>query len=153
MYYGQGDSELKRYKLPESVLVVIHTADRQVLLLERADHPGWWQSVTGSREPGEALDATARREVSEETGLDVGRYPPVPWGYSNVYEIFACYRHRYASGTTHNTEHVYGLQLPAPLAVRLNPGEHLAQRWLPAAEAAARCFSPSNAAAIRRLLE
>ena len=153
MYYGQGDRELKPHKLPESVLVVIHTDDGQVLLLERADHPGWWQSVTGSREVGESLQDTARREVAEETGLDVAAYPPVSWGYSNVYEIFACYRHRYAPGTTHNTEHVFGMRLPQPLPVRLNPGEHLACQWLLAAEAAARCFSPSNAAAIRRLLE
>lgn len=153
MYYGQDDSKLKPYKLPESVLVVIHTPGRQVLLLERADNPGWWQSVTGSREPGERLQDTARREVAEETGLDVVTYAPVSWEYSNVYEIFACYQHRYAPGTTHNTEHVFGMRLPAPMPVRLNPGEHLAYRWLPAAEAAALCFSPSNAAAIRRLLE
>ncbi len=144
---------LKPYKLPESVLVVIHSEDRQVLLLERVDHPGWWQSVTGSRELGESLQDTACREVAEETGLDVARYPPLSWGYQNIYEIFACYRHRYAPGTMRNTEHVFGLCLPAPLPVRLAAGEHLAFCWLPAADAAALCFSPSNAAAIRRLLE
>ena len=153
MYYEKKRPQLKPYKLPESVLVVIHADDGQVLLLERADHPGWWQSVTGSREAGENLQDTARREVSEETGLDVAAYPPVSWGYSNVYEIFPCYRHRYAPGTTHNTEHVFGMRLPQPMAVRLSPGEHLGWRWLPAADAAALCFSPSNAAAIRRLLE
>ena len=91
--------------------------------------------------------------MSEETGLDVAAYPPISWGYRNVYEIFPCYRHRYAPGTTHNTEHVFGMRVPQPVPVRLSPGEHVAYRWLPAAEAAALCFSPSNAAAIRRLLE
>ncbi len=141
------------FKLPVSVLVVIHTTDLQVLLLERADHPGWWQSVTGSQDAGESLAQTAAREVLEETGLDVGDYVLTDWGYRNVYEIYACYRHRYAPGTTHNTEHVFGLQLPAPAPVQLAPREHLNFQWLPWRAAADRCFSPSNAAAIRRLGE
>jgi len=139
------------FKVPVSVLVVIHTPDRQVLLLERADHPGWWQSVTGSQNPGEILVETAIREVREETGLDAHAYRLEDWGYSNRYEIYACYRHRYAPGITHNTEHVFGLQVPLPLPVKLAPREHLSHLWLPAEEAAARCFSPSNAEAIRRL--
>lgn len=138
-------------KIPVSVLVVIHTPDLQVLLLERADHPGWWQSVTGSQNPGESLRETAIREVAEETGLDVQRHRLDDWGYSNVYEIYDCYRHRYPPGVTHNTEHVFGLQVPAPLPVSLAPNEHLACQWRPWREAAALCFSPSNAAAIRRL--
>ncbi len=141
------------YKIPVSVLVVIHTPDKQVLLLERADHPGWWQSVTGSQHPGETLAQTAIREVGEETGLDVLRYGLRDWGYHNVYEIYDCYRHRYAPGTTHNTEHVYGLELPEALPVTLAPKEHLAWRWEPWEAAAERCFSPSNAEAIRRLGE
>ncbi|HRH80989.1 MAG TPA: dihydroneopterin triphosphate diphosphatase [Thiobacillaceae bacterium] len=140
------------HKIPVSVLVVIHTPDRRVLLLERSDHPGWWQSVTGSQHPGESLLETAIREVREETGLDARQYDLRDWGYSNVYEIYDCYRHRYAPGTTHNTEHVFGLTLPAPLPVTLAPREHLAWRWETAEEAAHLCFSPSNAEAIRRLL-
>jgi dihydroneopterin triphosphate diphosphatase len=139
------------YKLPVSVLVVIHTPDRRILLLERADHPGWWQSVTGSSHPGEGLVETAIREVAEETGLDAHRYGLRDWGYENVYEIYDCYRYRYAPGVTHNTEHVFGLLLPEALPVRLAPGEHLAWRWEPWEAAAALCFSPSNAAAVRRL--
>ncbi len=144
---------MKSHKIPVSVLVVIHTPDRQVLLLERADHPGWWQSVTGSQDAGESLAQTAAREVLEETGLAVGDYVLTDWGYHNVYEIYECYRHRYAPGTTHNTEHVFGLQLPEPAAVRLAPREHLNFQWLPWRAAADLCFSPSNAAAIRRLGE
>jgi dATP pyrophosphohydrolase len=139
------------FKIPVSVLVVIHTPDHQVLLLERADHPGWWQSVTGSQNPAETLNETAIREVREETGLDVHAYELTDWGYSNRYEIYDCYRHRYPPDITHNTEHVFGLQLPSPLPVVLAPREHLSFRWLPAEEAAARCFSPSNSDAIRKL--
>lgn len=139
------------FKQPVSVLVVIHTPDLQILMLERADHPGWWQSVTGSQHAGETLHETAAREVMEETGLDVGAYELRDWGYTNVYEIYDCYRHRYAPGTTHNTEHVFGLLLPQALPVRTAPREHLTWRWVPWAEAADMCFSPSNAEAIRRL--
>jgi dATP pyrophosphohydrolase len=141
----------KPYKIPISVLVVIHTPDMRVLLLERADHPGWWQSVTGSQDPGETLAQTVTREVREETGLDVSSHRLVDWRQQNVYEIYACYQHRYAPGTTHNTEHVFSLELAAPLPVTLAPGEHLDWRWRPWREAADLCFSPSNAEAIRAL--
>lgn len=143
--------ERATYKLPVSVLVVIYTTDLQVLMLERADHDGWWQSVTGSLLPGETPRQAAAREVIEETGLDVAAYPLEDWGYTNVYEIYDCYRHRYAPGTTHNTEHVFGLELPQPLPVRIAPREHRAWRWVSWPEAAQMCFSPSNADAIRRL--
>jgi dATP pyrophosphohydrolase len=144
-------------KIPESVLVVIHTADRQVLLLERADHPGFWQSVTGSRDTlDEPLAMTAQREVAEETGLLVGS-DALPadclrdWQLANVYEIYPVWRHRYAPGITHNTEHVFGLQVPRNLPVVLAPREHLRCQWLPWREAADACFSPSNAEAILQL--
>ncbi len=150
-------SPLRRYKVPESVLVVVHTADREVLLIERADYPGFWQSVTGSKDTaGEATSATAAREVAEETGIVIGS-AAVPasalrdWGFSNVYEIYPVWRHRYAAGVTHNTEHVFGLCVPRGIAVTLSPREHTALAWLPWQEAADRCFSPSNAEAILQL--
>lgn len=142
------------YKIPESVLVVIHTADLQVLLIERADHPGYWQSVTGSRDSlAEPLAETARREVLEETGFDIAALGGLlsDWRLANVYEIYPQWRHRYAPGVTRNTEHVFGLQLPAALVPTLAPREHLAWQWLPWAEAADRCFSPSNAEAVLQL--
>ncbi len=146
-----------RCKIPESVLVVIHTPDGQVLLLERADQPGFWQSVTGSKDRlTESLHETACREVAEETGIVVGS-PQLPaealrdWGLTNVYEIYPVWRHRYADGVTHNTEHVFGLTVPARTPVTLAPREHLQHAWLPWREAADRCFSPSNAEAILQL--
>jgi dATP pyrophosphohydrolase len=142
---------LTAHKIPISVLVVVYTADGQVLLMERADAPGYWQSVTGSQDAGETLEQTAIREVREETGLDANAFELIPWGIENRFEIYARWRHRYAQGVTHNTEHVFGLKLPAPLPVILAPREHLRSMWLPWAEAAERCFSPSNAAAIRLL--
>jgi dATP pyrophosphohydrolase len=131
--------------------VVIHTPDLQVLLLERADHPGYWQSVTGSQDEGETLEQTAAREVLEETGLDARGHALTDWDLHNEYEIFPEWRWRYAPGVTRNTEHVFGLRLAAPAEVRLAAREHLAQIWLPWQEAAQRCFSWSNAAAIRKL--
>ncbi len=145
------DAAPRPFKVPQSVLVVIHTPALEVLLIERADAPGFWQSVTGSKDhPDEPFEHTAAREVAEETGLDV-RAPGHAlrdWALENVYEIYPQWRHRYASGVTHNTEHLFGLCVPRPLPVRLSPREHRDQCWLPWRDAMERCFSPSNAEAI-----
>lgn len=139
------------------MLVVIHTPALEVLLIERADAPGFWQSVTGSKDaPDEALAQTCNREVWEETGIRIGG-EGVPasalrdWQLVNVYEIYPRWRHRYAPGVTHNTEHVFGLEVPAGTPVTLSPREHVGYIWLPWREAADRCFSPSNAEAILHL--
>ncbi len=140
---------MKAFKIPESVLVVIHTPQLEVLLIERADQPGFWQSVTGSRDaPDEPLWQTALREVREETGIVATPAQLRDWAFANIYEIYPVWRHRYAPGVTHNTEHVFGLCLPKPCAVTLSPGEHTAWRWLPQLSAADLCFSPSNAEAV-----
>lgn len=151
---------MAHYKQPVSVLVVIYTApstssgqaqDIKVLLLERADHPGYWQSVTGSCEPGETLRDTALREVREETGLDASQYALSDWHKQSDYEIYPHWRHRYPPGITRNTEHVFGLQLPQPVAVQLMLREHLNFQWLAWQDAAEKVFSPSNHAAILEL--
>jgi len=147
----------RRVKIPESVLVVIHSAELDVLLIERADMPGYWQSVTGSKDtPDEPLEATAIREVAEETGIVIGS-AEVPrerlraWGLVNVYDIYPQWQHRYAAGVTKNTEHVYGLCVPRAISVTLAPREHVAHVWLPWREAVGRCSSASNAEAIMHL--
>ncbi|RKR43163.1 dihydroneopterin triphosphate pyrophosphatase [Paraburkholderia sp. BL17N1] len=144
-------------KIPQSVLVIIHTPALDVLLIERADHAGFWQSVTGSKDRlDEPLAETAAREVAEETGIVVGG-AQVPhnalfdWQYSIEYEIYPEFRHRYAEGVIHNTEHWFSLQVPEQLEVTLAPREHTAFLWLPYDEAASRCFSSSNADAILQL--
>jgi dihydroneopterin triphosphate diphosphatase len=142
------------HKIPESVLVVIHTRDLMVLLLERAGYPGFWQSVTGSRAaPDEPLVDTAIREVAEETGIDATQHPLADWHITNRFEIFARWRSRYAPGVTHNTEHVFGLTLPATQDISVAPDEHLRYMWLPWREAAAKTFSWSNRDAILLLPE
>jgi dATP pyrophosphohydrolase len=145
------------HKIPESVLVVIHTPQLQVLLLERARQPDFWQSVTGSKDRlDESWRDTALREVAEETGIVVGG-PGVPedalqdWALENIYEIYPVWRHRYGPGVTHNTERVFSLCVPAGTPVQLAPSEHTQFAWLPWQEAADRCFSPSNAEAILQL--
>lgn len=139
------------YKTPVSVLVVIHTPNQRVLLIERAAHPGYWQSVTGSQEGSESLLETACREVFEETGITAAPDAIRDWHISNRFEIFEEWRDRYAPGVTHNLEHVFSLCIPEPIEVRLAPDEHRDQCWLPWQEAARKCFSWTNQDAILML--
>jgi dihydroneopterin triphosphate diphosphatase len=137
------------HKIPISVLVVIHTRDLDVLLLERADRPGFWQSVTGSQdEEGESLRDTAIRELMEETALNANEHVLTDWGKQNEYEIYTHWRHRYAPGVTRNTEHVFGLTLLEKKPITIAPREHLQYEWLPWQEAAEKVFSWSNREAI-----
>ena len=142
-------------KIPESVLVIVHTKDLHVLLLERADHPGFWQSVTGSRDYwDEPLAETARRELSEETGIRVGQpgcAALLDWDFSQTYEIYPHWRHRYPEGVTENVEHVFSVCVPGDVPIQLSPREHLRYAWCPWDAAAERCFSWSNAQALREL--
>jgi dihydroneopterin triphosphate diphosphatase len=138
------------FKLPESVLVVVHTPALEVLLLERAANPGFWQSVTGSRNPDDPdLEATARRELLEETGLSAGTL--TDWRLMNRYEIWPQWRARYAPDVTHNTEHVFGFLVPQVTVATLDPAEHTAQMWLPWQQAMDKVFSPTNRDAIWQL--
>jgi dATP pyrophosphohydrolase len=147
----------KPFKIPQSVLVVIHTPELDVLLINRADAANFWQSVTGAKDSeDEAFAATAVREVAEETGIACGPGTPLAaglrdWGLENVYDIYPRWQRRYAPGVTRNTEHVFGLRVPAGTPVTLAPREHTAFQWLPWRQAADACFSPSNAEAILML--
>ncbi|MET0323014.1 MAG: dihydroneopterin triphosphate diphosphatase, partial [Duganella sp.] len=142
------------YKIPESVLVVIHTADLQVLLIERADRPNFWQSVTGSIDAvGEPFIEAAARELYEETGIVADGQHIVlrDWHLTNIYTIYPEWRHRYAPGVTENTEHIFSVQVPRDIAITLSPREHVSHAWLPHLAAADKCFSSSNAEAILQL--
>jgi len=141
------------FKTPISALVLIHTKDLQVLIMERADKAGFWQSVTGSLELGETPLETAIREVHEETGLDAKHYDLQDWHASNVYEIYPHWRHRYALGVVENTEHLFGLELPSQFPIKLSPDEHVRYEWVDWREAAKRVFSWTNVDALKRLGE
>ena len=143
---------MANFKIPESVLVVIHTPQRDVLLIERIDHPGFWQSVTGSKDfPSESLLDAAVREVREETGIRADTSSCMDWSVSNIYDIYPAWQHRYAPGVTRNIEHVFSLCVPFGTQITLSPTEHSAFQWLPYRAAADACYSPSNAEAILML--
>ncbi len=145
------------FKIPQSVLVVIYTSALEVLLIKRTDVADFWQSVTGSKDAlHESFIETAVREVQEETGIDCRPGSPrglslSDWGLENVYEIYPQWRHRYGPGVMRNTEHLFGLRVPPDTSVVLSPREHTHFQWLPYRDAAAACFSPSNAEAILML--
>ena len=139
------------FKTPISTLVLIHTIDLQVLIMERADKVGFWQSVTGSLELNETPQQAEIREVLEETGLDAYQYNLQDWQVNNTYEIYPHWRHRYAPGVTENVEHLFGLELPRTLPVTLAPNEHTRYEWVDWREAANRVFSWTNVDAIKKL--
>ena len=146
---------MRDFKIPESVLVVIHTPALDVLLIRRADaSSAFWQSVTGSKDTVEEdLRLTAAREVGEETGIDCMPGSELSadlrdWHLQNVYDIYPQWRSRYAPGVTRNTEHLFGLCVPERVVPVLSPREHVDWQWLPFRDAADACFSPSNAEAI-----
>ena len=141
------------FKTPVSALVLIHTAHLQVLIMERADKLGFWQSVTGSLEAGETPRQAAIREVLEETGLDATQYDLQDWQASNTYEIYPHWRYRYAPGITTNVEHLFALELPKEIAITLAPDEHVQYEWVDWREAAKRVFSWTNVDALKRLGE
>ncbi len=139
-------------KIPRSVLVIVFTPGRGTLLIERADYPGFWQSVTGSQDDGETFAQTAARELREETGFDAAAFGGViDLQFENVYCIYPRWRHRYPPDTTHNRERCFAVRLPETLTPLLAPREHVAFEWMPIERAAQRVTSWSNAAALRTL--
>jgi len=137
------------FKRPESVLIVIYSKDAQVLMLERVQPNGFWQSVTGSLHEGESALEAASRELEEETGLIA---TPTRTMLEYNYEIIPAWRARYEPEVTHNHETVFVLQLDACCEIRLNPHEHRRYDWLPREQAAVKASSWTNRDAILSLV-
>ncbi|NHA16026.1 dihydroneopterin triphosphate diphosphatase [Thioalkalivibrio sp. XN279] len=140
---------MTRFKQPESVLVVVYTRAGDFLLLERHEPAGWWQSVTGSLEPGESPGEAAVRELAEETGLDADGLADLEMNHR--FTIAPAWRHKFAPGVSENLEHAFALELPEPAPIRLDAAEHRAFAWLPLDEALSRASSWSNRAALQRI--
>ena len=142
---------MQAYKRPESVLVVVHTKEGEVLLLERRTPSGYWQSVTGSLKDNETPHDAAIRELEEETGIKTADIEDC--GITNRFEIVSEWKARYAPEVTHNTEHVFQLLLDQRVNITLNDHEHVAYAWLPKEEAVRKASSSTNREAIRTLVE
>ena len=137
------------HRRPESVLVVVHSG-RSVLVMLRVQPFNFWQSVTGSLEPGEDPTDTALRELKEETGIDATPHI-VPTGVVREFVIDPRWRSRYAPGVTTNREHEFRLALPDTQAVSLDPHEHSEYRWLDIDEAIETVWSYTNREALEAL--
>lgn len=137
------------WKRPISVLVMVCTENGQVLLLERTQPVGFWQSVTGSLKWGESAVQAARRELYEETGLLVGQRL-IDLHESRSFPIVPAWRARYAPSAYSNTEHAFMVRLPSRRLIRLNAAEHRRFRWLSAERAAVLASSWTNREVIAR---
>jgi len=143
----------KSFKRPESVLVVVYTRKGEVLLLQRADVSDAWQSVTGSMHWNEKDPIeTAKRELHEETGLETEDGLQVTQ-VTNRYPIHPLWKPRYHPDETENREHLFFLELPDRVPVRLNQDEHRDACWLPFAQALERVRFFTNRDAIASLME
>lgn len=143
--------EASGYKRPESVLVLVYNQEVEVLVLERREPPGFFQSVTGSLEPGESAADAAARELFEETGLSADSTPRET-GLSARFEILPAWRHRFPPGTTHNHERVFCHGVAGRPRIRLNEAEHRGWEWLPFDRALARLSSWTNRRAVLQIL-
>jgi dATP pyrophosphohydrolase len=128
----------------------VHTDDGQVLRLLRREPAGYWQSVTGSLDPGESPMKAALRELREETGLD-GSEGLADGGIINRFPIHPAWRHKYAPEVQENQEYVFQFRLEGTCDISLS-SEHSEYRWLPREQAAELSGSATDRAAILALL-
>jgi len=141
----------KNYKIPVSSLIIVHTKDMEILLLHRQDKDGYWQSVTGSLEENESPIEAARRELFEETGIKYQEFPIHNWKFSQKYEIYEHWRYRYPPSVSSNTEHVFSVELPKKITIKIAPKEHRDFKWVQINEAIKMVFSNTNAEALKKL--
>ena len=141
----------KKYKIPVSSLIIVHTIDMEILLLHRQDKDGYWQSITGSLEENESPIEAAKRELFEETGIKYQEFPILNWQFSQEYEIYKHWRYRYPPSVSYNTEHVFSVELPKKITVKIAPKEHRDFKWVPIEDAIKMVFSDTNAQALKKL--
>ena len=137
-------------KIPISVLVLIHTKNKEILILKKKNDKDLWQSVTGSLNENETPIQAAKREVFEETGLNAENLIDCEKKY--IFEIYEMWKHKYEEGTTHNTEHVFKLELDCKTNIKLDENEHSSYEWVSMVKAAEKVFSHTNRQAIFDLI-
>ncbi len=138
------------FKIPESVLVVVHTHNADVLLIKRVVS-GHWQSITGSLDfIGESPEAAARRELCEETGIRASDNLK-NWHTTHDFEIIDVMKRHFAPTVTHNKEHAFSIKLADRCEIVLNPKEHSRYVWLPFELAAEKMWSWTNRAMLQQI--
>jgi dATP pyrophosphohydrolase len=137
-------------KIPISVLVLIYTKKKDILILKKKNNKDLWQSVTGSINKGESLIDAAKREVYEETGLNTDNIVDCNKNY--IFEIYDMWKYKYEDEVTHNTEHVFLLELDDKIDISLDSDEHVSYEWTSRVKAAEKVFSHTNRQAIFDLI-
>ncbi|MEL0102657.1 MAG: dihydroneopterin triphosphate diphosphatase [Gammaproteobacteria bacterium] len=137
-------------KIPISVLVLIYTKNKDILILKKNNDKDMWQSVTGSINDGESVDDAAKREVYEETGLNADNI--INCNKQYIFEIYEMWRYKYDDNVTHNTEHVFLLELDERKDIVIDKEEHVSYEWTSRVKAAEKVFSHTNRQAIFDLI-
>ena len=137
-------------KIPISVLIIVYTKNKNILLLNKKGKDNMWQSITGSLQINEKPLDAAKRELFEETGIVSNNI--IDCKKEHIFEIYEMWRHKYEDGITHNTEHVFKLELDDIIDIKLDSDEHDSFEWASRVKAAEKVFSHTNRQAIFDLI-
>ena len=137
-------------KIPISVLIIVYTKNKDILLLNKKGKDSMWQSITGSLQINEKPLDAAKRELFEETGIVSNNI--IDCKKEHIFEIYEMWRHKYEDGITHNTEHVFKLELDDIIDIKLDSDEHDSFEWVTRVKAAEKVFSHTNRQAIFDLI-
>ena len=140
----------KKYKNPNSILLIIFTTKFKVLLLKKNYKRDLWQSVTGSIELGEDPYDTALRELQEETGINKQKSDLIFDDLSHKFMIYSEWIDRYEESTYSNKEYIFSLKLNDEVSVKLSR-EHSSYKWVDLNDAIHLVFSWTNKAALKAI--
>jgi dATP pyrophosphohydrolase len=140
----------KKYKNPNSILLIIFTTKFKVLLLKKNSKRDLWQSVTGSMELGENPYDTALRELQEETGINKQKSDLIFDDLSHKFMIYSEWIDRYEESTYSNKEYIFSLKLNDEVSVKLSR-EHSSYKWVDLNDAIHLVFSWTNKAALKAI--